>query len=383
MTSLRLFGVETPGRAGSLLGIGAAHRKSVFRSLIFVFCLSGIAWSEPALGPAPIATADILKAGAAPAPERLAQGLVVDATNRAGVVEFWDTVYLASEGVPINWTGSVPSCTAGTTSAEFMQATLRRLNYYRAMTGLPGDVTLDATLSAKCQDAALIMIANGSLSHQPPNTWTCWTQNGADAASKSNLAIGVYGPDAIDLYISDPGAGNSAVGHRRWILYPPLINTGTGSTNAVNSFYHGSDALWVIGLMGSRPSTPEWVAWPPAGYVPYPLVYGRWSFSYYQADFDNATVTMTRDGSPISVTLEPVDNRGFGDRTLVWVPDVPVGSRPTQDTTYTVTIQNVVINSGATEFQYQVTVIDPDAPPPTLTPTPTPAPVAVSGLVVR
>ena len=76
-----------------------------------------------------------------------------------------------------------------------------RINYFRAMAGLPGDVVFDTTWNAQCQEAALMMIAEGNLSHSPPTGWACYSADGATAAGKSNLALGNHGPGAIDAYI--------------------------------------------------------------------------------------------------------------------------------------------------------------------------------------
>ncbi|MFH0794393.1 MAG: CAP domain-containing protein, partial [bacterium] len=228
--------------------------------------------------------------------------------------------------------------------------------------GLPGDVTLDATLSAKDQQMALMMIAQGDIfpdPHHPPNTWKCWTAEGAEAASNSNLSQGRHGPAAInDGYMTDPGAGNTALGHRRWILYPPQVTMGTGSTDAVNGGYHGSNALWVLGMFGTRPPTPEWVAWPPAGYIPYQVVYARWSFSRPSADFSAATVTMTQGATPISLSQLPIAV-GYGDPTIGWEPAALGVGASVPDKKFTVTVSNVMISAAPQDFTYDVTIIDP------------------------
>src|SRR5690606_33288084 len=139
--------------------------------------------------------------------------------------------------------------------------------------------------------------------------------DGAEAAGQSNLALGISGAAAVALYIADPGAGNTALGHRRWILYPRQTEMGSGSTDR-------SNALWVIGAFGSRPPDPEFVAWPPDGFVPFDLVYPRWSFSVNTGStvsMASASVTMTRNGSPVSLTLLP-NATGYGDNTLAWEP---------------------------------------------------------------
>ncbi|MBN1477897.1 hypothetical protein JXA47_14175 [Candidatus Sumerlaeota bacterium] len=288
--------------------------------------------------------------------------LAVDASSRADVVNFWNTVYMASEGVDAEWSGDVASCTAGTTSAAHHEATLRRVNFFRAMVGLPDNVTFDAVYSAKCQEAALMMIAEGALNHYPSTSWACYTEDGYQGASHSNLALGQHGPAAIDLYMSDTGASNTAVGHRRWILFPPQLLMGSGSTTATFGFYHGSNALWVLGTRGERPVDPACVPWPPEGFVPYQIVYGRWSFSHHEADFSPANVTMTQGVNPIDLTVVHRGG-GYGDPTIVWEPSGLPSGAPAADTTYDITISNVIINTELRAFSYSVTVIDPSSVP--------------------
>jgi hypothetical protein len=120
--------------------------------------------------------------------------------------------------------------------------------------------------------------------------------------------------------------------------------------------------LWVFDTFSPRPATREpYVAWPPPGYVPYQVVFARWSFSYPSADFTAATVTMESDGSGLGVSQSPVVN-GYGDNTLVWTPAGATGDswpRPTRDTTYTVSVQNVLIGGQNRSFTYDVTLFDP------------------------
>ncbi|MBF0539385.1 MAG: VCBS repeat-containing protein [Nitrospirae bacterium] len=231
-----------------------------------------------------------------------------------------------------------------------------------------------------------MMSVNNALNHIPPSTWTCYTANGAEAAGHSNLFLGVNSVSAISGYIQDPGSGNSFVGHRRWILYPQTQVMGTGDIPSVGSYFK-ANALWVMdsNIWGPRPTTrEEFVAWPPKGYVPYQVVFARWSFSYANADLSSATVSMTSGGNNIAVALSQVQN-GYGENTLVWIPmnlnDSANWPKPSNDTTYTVTVANVVINGASRTFTYDVTVFDPSVSSPT--PTPTPTPSASNGIAYK
>jgi hypothetical protein len=311
------------------------------------------------LGPPPMANEEEF-VPISPQPKALS---AVNLNDRAAVVQLYQTTYQASQGITSAWTGNRSSCTAGTTSQAYVDATMMRVNYFRAMAGLPSDVTLSNAWNLKAQDAALMMSAKGALSHAPDVTWTCYTAGGAEAAGKSNLALGADAAAAINLYMDDPGSGgNAAVGHRRWILYPPTKVMGCGNIPATGG--SAANDLWVIGGAGTRPPQPAWVAWPPPGYVPWqimPRSSGRWSFSYAGATFSGAAIFMRRAGTNVPVTLE-AQAQGYGDNTIVWVPQgIPTGA-PTGDAIYSVTVSNVVVSGQARSFTYNVTIIDPDVP---------------------
>ncbi len=327
----------------------------------------------------------------------------VDTQNREEVVEFFQTIYQASETELTGFSGDVDACEAGTISRNFREALLRRTNFFRAIAGLQAGVSLDEGLNAKCQEATLMMLAQRSLSHFPDTSWACYNNAGAEAAEKSNLSL-AFVPKGraqhIDLFMADPGVNNFLVGHRRWILDPRQETMGAGYTESDGTVLGpshfevlspsaatglksvdrgdvrdpaqtGGDALalWVVGPFGSREETPNGVPYPPAGNVPYPIVYERWCFSLAGANFDNATVTMSENGNPAPLNVEELKNdQGFADNTIVWIPQgmplqrtgiIDHHTRPSGDVTYTVMINNVVMNDTARNFSYEVTVIDP------------------------
>lgn len=284
----------------------------------------------------------------------------IDPSNRQVSLDYFNQVYRASEGVAIGWTGNHASCDAGETAAAFREAVRLRINYFRAMAGVPGNVQLAGEYSSKAQQTALMMSVNGQLSHDPPPSWLCYTEEGAEAAGSSNLYLGVYGPSAITGYMYDPGDGNYAVGHRRWILYPQTEWMGTGDIPSTASYW-SSNALWVFdeNMWQPRPQTREaYVAWPPPGYVPYQVVFPRWSFAYDEAGFSGATVEMSSGGQGIPVAVQPVVS-GYGENTLVWEPDLSFDEPPPSDTVYNVTVRGVEIDSVAYDFAYQVILFDP------------------------
>lgn len=311
--------------------------------------------------------------------------LSVNTASREEVRQFYRAVYFASENVPMNWTGSYNPGAAGDTAAAFKEATRLRINFFRALAGVPADVTFHSVYSAKAQQTALMLSANKALDHFPPPTWTFYTPEGAEAAASSNLALGSAGPASIDGYVADAGANNAVAGHRRWLFYPQTLWMGTGDV-AGDAAHPPANALWVVdttpgGQFGApRPPTrtPE-TAYPPAGFVPYPLVWPRWSFAHPGADFSAATVTMTRNGQPVVTALEPLSTSPVGEPTLVWVydgqnpDDETPHPRPASDTVYDIQVDNVRLAGAARDFAYRVVVFDPAVAGPDATP------VAVSG----
>ena len=311
------------------------------------------------LAGATVASADNLDTG----------GFSWDATDRTAVVAAFARHYLPSQDYAghVGWSGDVDMCVADTLSSEFLDDTLRRINWFRAQAGVAGDVAGDATLDAKAQAAALIMAEQGALSHDPATDFpdnACLSMDGIAAAAKSNLALGSYGPGAIDFLMRDAGGRNSAVGHRRWTLYLRQKQMGNGAI-PLSPGVNPTHAQYVFSAF-KPPQAPRAVAWPNEGFVPWQVVPDdgdvppRWSFSYPGADFSSATATVERlgpGGGFLATIKEPVDNR-FGDNTLVWqlggVPD----ARPEGDTSYHIVVTGVA-NAPTSTFTYDVTVIDP------------------------
>jgi hypothetical protein len=300
--------------------------------------------------------------------------LSVNTNSREEVRQFFRAVYTASENVPMGWTGNYATGNAGDTSPAFKESVRLRINFYRALAGVPADIAFNPTYSSKSQQSALLMSVNNDLSHTPPPTWTLYSAVGAEGALNSNLALGQAGADAINGYIRDHGANNAPVGHRRWLLYPQTLTMGTGDVPGItgNPSVPPANAVWVFdttpgGQFGApRPATRTTaVPYPPAGFIPHQLVWPRWSFSHPGADFAAATVTMTRNGQPVATSREPL-NANVGEPTLVWVydnrdPDTTTShEKPAADTTYSVSVNNVRVSGAAQNFSYQVTVFDPE-----------------------
>ncbi len=278
-----------------------------------------------------------------------------DNVARATAKKLYEDHYDTSKTVASDsqWNGDEENCNAGSVDNDIMAKIFQRVQYYRLVVGLNNTITENPSQSSKAQDAALMMKSNGTLDHFPPSSWSCYTDDGSEAAGKSNLAMW-KNAEAIDLYISEPGDANGPVGHRRWLLWPRLNSMGVGNTDI-------SNVLWVVGNSGTAPSdAPEYISWPPADYVPDNLVSPRWSFSITGADFSQTTVSMVDElGNNIAITIEDL-NTAYGDPTIVWVPQ-GVNTNVSVDTAYVVKLTNVEINGELEDFEYTVILFDPNS----------------------
>ncbi len=255
-----------------------------------------------------------------------------------------ETAYLAQldrEQRPFTWSGDVGACVAGEPSSAVQSDSLASLNFFRWLAGL-APVQLDDAASASAQQAALMMAANGQLSHTPTRFWRCASQQGIDAAGRSNLFMGATASQAINGYMADDGVNNQQVGHRTWLLHPGLRTVGIGNTpetNAVAVFGEGA------AYDPAPPNVP--VAWPAPGPFPTGLAPSRWSLT--------TTAQLTNEprgweGSSVTVTKgsrtwnPPIINR---TRALVWYMD------DTASGTYMVRV------TGTQDFSYSVELFEP------------------------
>ena len=58
----------------------------------------------------------------------------------------------------MNFTGNVAACTPGTIGLPFKEFTISRVNYFRAMAGLPGNITLDTNAARENEQQAAAVI---------------------------------------------------------------------------------------------------------------------------------------------------------------------------------------------------------------------------------
>ncbi len=287
---------------------------------------------------------------------------------RAESVLMYKNMYLASvspaDGLS-GWAGSlVAPCNPGDTPASYRSTVLLRLNYFRLMAGVPPLSGLKEEYNEQAQAAALIMSANNNINFNPPTSWLCYSAAGSAGAQASIMTGNYNGSAAVDYYMSDNGA--TEVGHRRFILYPQTREMGDGEIPATTVSGTAHMATSVLRIYDDHYYDPRplpagaFVSWPPAAYVPYQVVYPLWSFSYPDADFSHATLSVISTVTPTVTRYPPVN--GYGENTLVWrVGGWDPWARPAADTPYVVTIRNVLVNGLPYNFSYTVTIYDPES----------------------
>lgn len=282
-------------------------------------------------------------------------------TLRDKAIKDYNDNYLGSAVADPGWTGTVTNCVPGTISQSAREKVIQRLNYFRRLVGLSDNVTENPSQHNANQEASLCFKAQNNLSHYPQQSWKCWTQAGYDAAGTANIGWGtstsgpnsVHSVNGISGFIEDAGSNNTSAGHRSWFFMPGLFKLGIGSTNSTCCMQWKDN-------YNTTGAAPEFIAYPPAGYMPNQITYPRWSFTVPTgAAYNNATVTMT-DASgnnvPLNIINKPAYQAGsYPLRHLVWEPSINPGN-VVNDTKYTVTI-NGITGGPKTSYTYEVTLI--------------------------
>ena len=218
------------------------------------------------------------------------------------------------------------TCDPGVLSREGLDDTLTRLNMHRWLVGL-GPVSDNAASNDAAQKCALMSAWNpaGPQAHTPAPTATCYTSAGAGAAGSSNIAWGNNTPEAaIDQWLIDNG-NESTMGHRRWLLNPPLDPIGMGDYVGGNNY--GSAACITVFSGGNTGPKPPWFAFPPPGFVPAPMTQWIWSVhgNALGGGLD-AGIVRASDGAPMAINVRVMQG-GYGQPAITlerqgWSPAV-------------------------------------------------------------
>jgi len=135
----------------------------------------------------------------------------------------------------------------GKVAAAHLQDGLNAVNAVRYIAGIPATVSLNAEYSTLCQAGSLVNALNGDISHNPPRpdgVSDALYSQAQQGNKRSNLAWGMklLSDSIINGYMNDGDASNVAVvGHRRWVLNPPMKQTGFGAVPGNYSSMYSMD----------------------------------------------------------------------------------------------------------------------------------------------
>lgn len=271
--------------------------------------------------------------------------------SQADVCSAWRTGHV--ENATASFTPGAQACDPGSLPAAAMDDALRRLNMFRWLVG-EGPTTDDPSVDANDQACAVIAANNpaGASAHQPPPSATCYSSAGAAGAGASNIAWGcANAAGAMDQWMQDWGNATT-LGHRRWMLNPPLGPVGVGFFSGGTGPYGNAACLGVFGMGGSGPH-PAWYAYPPPGFAPQETATGAWSLHSGALGVANAQIQVTRiaDGVSIPVAVQTLA-QGYGEDAISWTASGTPGFDSGQG--YRVAVSNL---SSAPAFTYDVNLV--------------------------
>lgn len=213
-------------------------------------------------------------------------------------------------------TGDPDPYAPGLISNESLESAVNMLNQIRYIVGINADVVNDSTYERQTAAAAFInvlLIALGEedyLTHYPDrpsvledSSYDSLFNDAYAGASHSNLHAIWEGNSATSIlsYMNDSDVSNiSRVGHRRWIMNPPMKKTGFGVADL--DYEWQIFAMYAADKSGSGRQTP--VAWPaqqtPISYFDYDRdIQPAWSVSFGYVLSDSVikvSLTRTKDG---------------------------------------------------------------------------------------
>lgn len=285
---------------------------------------------------------------------------------------------------------NVASCNEGTLKDSEKQRILAIFNQIRVIHKLK-PLEYSSSYDKEQAKSALITVANMLLDHFPKPAYSCYSQDGYNGSSTSNLYIfaatnSSMAPDSkigLSSWIIDKNV--SDIGHRRNMLNPFLKYTSFGRVdgNPVTNpqFFVTGMSLKVHNLPENQNLTDwnqDFVAYPfedypsdffdTSWYLSFSVVADKsniWNNGQNQIDFSPATVTITdQNGNSLAITDLKYDYLGYGiPNCLYWK-----ANGINRNVRYNVQINNVKVLGNTKSYSYWFRIGDPLAPPSTLPP---------------
>lgn len=210
---------------------------------------------------------------------------------------------------------------------------LSRTNLIRFLAGLPNDIELDNSLNNQAQHGAMILAKLNTLTHNPQKPADMddkFYNTSLTACKTSNLIVSSnYSlSESVNSYIFDSDENNiKTLGHRRWILNPPLKKVGFGLVKNDSRFF---SAMSIMDTSRKPDFDYDFISWPSKDLFPSSFITGNtaWSVSinpkiYNSRLTDSIEVKLTRKTdnkiwlfSKINLNYSQnfmtIDKQGFG-----------------------------------------------------------------------
>ncbi len=253
-----------------------------------------------------------------PAPAA-ADTVTLDTVHRAeGDIRWvWEQMKPSYDGPAYTVTPSVTAPYAtGTLAPAFIDDGLKTINFARYLAGLPSDVVTTPTLNSNAQYGAVLLAAS-EFSHTPPkpaDMSQAFYDVGYASTSSSNIGWGYSDIEGFQKgCLADSGASNIArVGHRRWLLNPPMKQTGIGyASTRLTTYVFDSSRTETVGY--------DTIAWPAAGLFPVEFFGSNvpWSITLnpalYSWDPTGHRVTLKRIADGKTWTFDASDTNTAGE----------------------------------------------------------------------
>jgi len=289
---------------------------------------------------------------------------------------------------------NIQNCQSGVMKQSVRDEILQYVNQIREIHGL-NPVSYEMSGEAAAMEASLISTANGTITHNPPSNFACYSELGKIGCEKSNLyyyaSFGssnlIPTKESIVGWMIDENVEN--LGHRRSIINPFLTKIAFGRVDGKpkagqnQNFDFSCMSLKYQDYVNGQ-TTVDYLAYPYNNY-PVELFQADWylSFSaianktnwggnFNQVNYANAKVTMKvkETGSNVSVSALKFDNQGWGSlgNNIQWK-----AANLQQKVEYEVTVADVSVNGNNRSFTYSFTwggasVVNPPSAPKLLLP---------------
>lgn len=264
---------------------------------------------------------------------------------------------------------------AGELKQKYIDEALRAVNFTRFLVGLPDDIKINQEYNSYAQHASAVNAKNNVLTHYPSKPEGMpkeFYDLGYKGASSSNMGLGYYNikDSIIHGYMEDEDTSNiSVVGHRRWILNPPMKEIGFGYANKYTATY-------VFDHERKQEIKYDLISWPAKGYMPIEYITKDtpWSINlgkHYDTPQLNTVEVILKNvvtgqewvfnknsnkDPALSITKEyfNIDNSGYGmSKCIIFRPNVKEINYNEEDI-FEVIVNGIHINGKEAPIKYRV-----------------------------